>query len=257
MFNGFGPQVFEWFAGLEQDNSREYFGSTRDFYEEHVRGELQSMLEELSEPFGGEVKMFRQHRDLRFTADKSPYKTRTYGVVYGGPAAGAGLYCELSARGLYAGTGYYQLDRDQLDRFRSAVADDATGTGPGRGRCRGRGGRARDQRRGSSHGAARISPRPRADPSASTQGPDSGPPPRERGRDRALRRARPHGGDLGRGGADQRLARGERRAGGPAERVPAGAAIAALLEAIAKIERGAKPDPVDPMIPRSRAESAR
>ena len=127
MFNGFGPQVFEWFAGLEQDNSRQYFGSTRDFYEEHVRGELQAMLEELSEPFGGEVKVFRQHRDLRFTADKPPYKTRTSGVVTGGPAAGAGLHAEISARGLYAGTGYYRLDRDQLERFRAAVADDTTG----------------------------------------------------------------------------------------------------------------------------------
>jgi uncharacterized protein (DUF2461 family) len=41
---------------------------------------------------------------------------------------GAGLYAQISASGLYAGTGYYQLARDQLERFRAAVADDAAGS---------------------------------------------------------------------------------------------------------------------------------
>jgi uncharacterized protein (DUF2461 family) len=62
-------------------------------------------LVELSAEFGGEVRVFRQQRDLRFSPDTSPHKTRTYGVVQGGPAAGEGLYAELSSRGLYAGGG--------------------------------------------------------------------------------------------------------------------------------------------------------
>ena len=123
-FPGFAPEVFEWFAGLERDNSRAYFTATRERYEAEVRGGLEAMLDELSEAFGGEVRMFRQHRDLRFTPDKSPYKTRTYGVLQGAQAA---YYAELSASGLYAGTGYHQLARDQLERFRGAVADDRTG----------------------------------------------------------------------------------------------------------------------------------
>ena len=37
---------------------------------------------------------------------------------------GAGLYAQLSVNGgLYAGTGYYRLARDQLERYRAAVAD--------------------------------------------------------------------------------------------------------------------------------------
>ena len=43
------------------------------------------------------------------------------------PGPATGLYAQLSAGGLYAGTGYHQLARDQLERFRAAVADDATG----------------------------------------------------------------------------------------------------------------------------------
>jgi uncharacterized protein (TIGR02453 family) len=126
-FRGFGPEVFDWFAGLERDNSREYFAATRERYEMDVRGGLEALLDELAADLGGEVKVFRQQRDLRFTPDKSPYKTRTYGVVHSVPAARAGLYAELSARGLYAGTGYYQIARDQLERYRAAVADDASG----------------------------------------------------------------------------------------------------------------------------------
>ena len=127
-FDGFALEVFEWFAGLERDNSKAYFTATRDRYETEVRGGLEAMLDELSAAFGGEVKLFRQQRDLRFAPDKSaPYKTRTYGLLYGVPGIAAGLYAQLSSNGLYAGTGYHQLARYQLERFRAAVTDDRTG----------------------------------------------------------------------------------------------------------------------------------
>lgn len=127
-FDGFAPAVFEWLAGLERDNSKQYFVATRKLYETEVRGALEAMLEKLSEDFGGEVEMFRQHRDVRFSADKSPYKTSTYGVLTRIPATGAGLYSALSSDGLYAGTGYYQMAPEQLERFRDAVNNDAAGT---------------------------------------------------------------------------------------------------------------------------------
>jgi uncharacterized protein (TIGR02453 family) len=126
-FRGFGPQVFEWFASLERDNSKRYFTATRDLYEAEVRGGLEALLDELQEAFGGDARIFRQQRDLRFTADRSPYKTRTYGVLHGGPGAATGLYVELSAHGLYAGTGYHRLARDQLERYRAAVTDARSG----------------------------------------------------------------------------------------------------------------------------------
>ena len=129
MFAGFSPAVFEWFDGLERDNSKAYFTATRDRYEDDVRGGFEELLHELSTEFGGHVKVFRQQRDLRFTPDKTPYKTRTYGVIRDTPAAMTGLYAQISATGLYAGTGYYQLARDQLGRYRDAVVDDRTGPG--------------------------------------------------------------------------------------------------------------------------------
>ena len=126
-FAGFSPQAFAWFEGLEADNSRAWFAAHRDVYEAAVRGELDAMLEELADELGGRVRMFRQHRDVRFSADKSPYKTRTYGVLVDRPESLAGLYAQVSATGLFAGTGYHTLARDQLARFREATADDATG----------------------------------------------------------------------------------------------------------------------------------
>ena len=126
-FDGFRPEAFAWFAGLQADNSRAYFSAHRDLYETAVRGALEAMLEELADELGGLVRLFRQHRDVRFSPDKSPYKTTTYGLLVDRPDSLAGLYAQLSANGLFAGTGYHALARDQLARFRDAVAADATG----------------------------------------------------------------------------------------------------------------------------------
>jgi uncharacterized protein (TIGR02453 family) len=127
-FGGFSPEVHEWFRGLEADNSKEYFAAHRQFFDDEVRGQMEAPLNELGERFGGDVKLFRQNRDIRFSADKSPYKTNTYGVLRGTEIAAQGLYASISARGLVAGSGYHVMGRDQLDRYREAVADDEHGT---------------------------------------------------------------------------------------------------------------------------------
>jgi uncharacterized protein (TIGR02453 family) len=126
-FEGFGPKVQRWFKGLEADNNKAYFDANRSFYEQAVRDQMEILLEELADKFGGKVKLFRQNRDIRFSRDKSPYKTNTYGVIYGSPLALHGLYASVSADGLMAGSGYYQMARDQLERYREAVAHDQHG----------------------------------------------------------------------------------------------------------------------------------
>ncbi|HTP18354.1 MAG TPA: DUF2461 domain-containing protein [Solirubrobacteraceae bacterium] len=126
-FEGFGPKVQKWFAGLEADNSKSYFAASRAFFEESIRDQMDALLTELGATFGGEVKMFRQNRDIRFSPDKSPYKTNTYGVLYGSGLAAQGLYASISARGLVAGSGYHVMARDQLDRYREAVDADPAG----------------------------------------------------------------------------------------------------------------------------------
>ena len=126
-FAGFPPEAFEFFEGLELENSKRYFTARRATYDGAVRGPLEAMLEELAAPVGGTVKMTRQNRDVRFSADKSPYKTRTYGVIADRQGGTAPLYAQLSRAGLFAGSGYYGLARDQLARFRDAVLDPVPG----------------------------------------------------------------------------------------------------------------------------------
>ncbi len=127
-FSGFAPAAFAWFEGLAAHNTREWFAEHRETYEGEVRGPLEALLEELADDgAGGRVKLFRQHRDVRFSADKSPYKTTTYGVIADRPESEASLYLQLGAEGLFAGTGYYDLAPDQLRRLREAIADAATG----------------------------------------------------------------------------------------------------------------------------------
>jgi uncharacterized protein (TIGR02453 family) len=126
-FNGFPREGFAWFEGLEADNSRAYFAAHRDTFERSVREPLEELLETFADELGGRVKVFRQHRDVRFSHDKSPYKTRTYGVVMDRPDSLAGLYAQLSASGFLVGSGYHQLEPDQLARFREAIADDRSG----------------------------------------------------------------------------------------------------------------------------------
>lgn len=125
-FGGFSASAFEWFAGLEWDNSRDYFAATRDRYEADVRKPFTLMLQELNGTFGGIVHVFRQQNDMRF-APSVPYKTRTYGVLDFEAPVRARLYADISVRGLYAGTGYHRLAADQLRRYRDAVLDESLG----------------------------------------------------------------------------------------------------------------------------------
>ena len=67
----------------------------------------------------GEFKIFRPHRDVRFSTDKSPYKTSQGAVTEG--EGGEFYYLQINADGLMVASGYYQMATDQLSRFRAAV----------------------------------------------------------------------------------------------------------------------------------------
>jgi uncharacterized protein (TIGR02453 family) len=119
-FLGFGPRALDWFRGLEADNSKGYFEVHRAAWEAEVRGPLERLLEELAEELGGAARLFRPHRDVRFSKNKAPYKTNNYGVVRV-PGTDSGLYVSISSGGLHAGSGYWQMAPDQLARYREAV----------------------------------------------------------------------------------------------------------------------------------------
>src|SRR4051812_15207855 len=119
-FTGWPAEAIDFFEGLEADNSKAYWQDHKDTYERVVRAPMEALLVELAPEFG-EGRVFRPYRDVRFSADKSPYKTNVAAMI------GEVGYVHLNKDGLGVGRGMYMMAADQLDRYRRAVADDTTG----------------------------------------------------------------------------------------------------------------------------------
>ncbi len=120
-FAGWTGDFQGFFLGLQLDNSKAYFEANRRTYERDVKGPMVALLADLEPEFGA-ARLSRPNRDIRFSADKSPYKTNIYA------SAERGGYVALDATGLVAAGGRYLMDATQLQRFRAAAAGD----GPGR-----------------------------------------------------------------------------------------------------------------------------
>jgi uncharacterized protein (TIGR02453 family) len=123
-FRGWSDDALEFYVGLEADNSKAYFQAHKAVYDESVRAPFLALSDEIAREFGP-LHVFRPNRDVRFSKDKSPYKTAAAAVTES--QGGAGYYVQLSAEGLYVGSGYYMLASDQLERYRAAVDDARTG----------------------------------------------------------------------------------------------------------------------------------
>lgn len=115
----FPDEALEFYEGLEADNSKAYWTAHREVYERCVQAPMQSLLGAL-EPEFGPGSMFRPYRDVRFSRDKSPYKTHQGALV-------GDFYVQLSAAGVLVAGGYHATTPDQVERLRAAVADDVTG----------------------------------------------------------------------------------------------------------------------------------
>jgi uncharacterized protein (TIGR02453 family) len=126
-FAGFPPDAFRFYAELERDNSRPWFQANRDRYERHVRGPMEALLDLLADGFGDDGKVYRPHRDVRFSADQRPYKEHCGAVISRRYAAAPVRYVQIDADGLAVAVGYPAMSRDQLRRFRGAVDDVASG----------------------------------------------------------------------------------------------------------------------------------
>ena len=118
-FRGWRAEALAFFEGLEADNSKAYWQANKDVYENAVRAPMEELLDELA-PTWGEGRIFRPYRDVRFSSDKSPYKTNIAAMLGEG-------YIHLNADGLGAGRGMWEMAPDQLERYREAVSDDRSG----------------------------------------------------------------------------------------------------------------------------------
>ncbi|WP_348726625.1 DUF2461 domain-containing protein [uncultured Mycolicibacterium sp.] len=118
-FRGWPIEAVEFYEGLEADNSKVFWQEHKTVYERQVKAPMEELLTELADEFG-EGKLFRPYRDVRFSADKTPYKTTCAATLGSG-------YVAFSADGLSVGSGLYMPEPAALTRFRAAVDADDTG----------------------------------------------------------------------------------------------------------------------------------
>lgn len=145
-FRGFGPGALAFLRRLARHNNREWFERNRAVYETEVRGPLRALVEEMdvrlarmAPEIGGDPRrsIFRINRDIRFSADKSPYKTNAACQFYHQDAgrgagrdadgAGAGLYFQLADGECFVAGGIWMPARPTLEKIREAVAEDPEG----------------------------------------------------------------------------------------------------------------------------------
>lgn len=138
-FAGFADTQARFFRALAKNQNREWFLAHRDEYERGWKQPMEALLDEVRDGLArvypgrdlGEATVFRIFRDVRFSRDKSPYKTQIAGYVPfaraakapGGPVA---VYLHIGLEH-YVGAGHYMMDGAQLERYRAAVLDERSG----------------------------------------------------------------------------------------------------------------------------------
>ena len=140
-FRGFGRGALTFLRQLKRNNKREWFQAHRDAYDEEVLGPLKLFVEEMDVRFGtfapefvGDPKrsIFRIYRDVRFSKDKSPYKTHAaawfkhrnsgHGVGSETHGGGAGFYFHLEPGASFVGGGIWMPPRESLNQLRDSIA---------------------------------------------------------------------------------------------------------------------------------------
>ena len=124
-FDGIPGKAFGFYKELEANNTREHWRTHKTDYDNAVREPLQALLEELEDEFGP-AKLPRPQRDIRFSNDKSPYKTTQSATV--GVGGHTGYYLQLGADGLFAGAGFHPFDSEGIAAYRAALDDEKAGT---------------------------------------------------------------------------------------------------------------------------------
>jgi len=130
------PELFTFFRELKANNTREWFEVNKQRYEKCVRepllgfiGNFGLRLAEISPHYVADARktggsLFRINRDIRFSKDKSPYKTAA-GVHFrhevGKDAHAPGFYLHLEPDGVFAGVGIWQPDAPTLAKIRDAI----------------------------------------------------------------------------------------------------------------------------------------
>ncbi|MBL8913029.1 MAG: DUF2461 domain-containing protein [Archangium sp.] len=137
-FEGFHKDGVGFFHALKMQQSREWFAEHKEDFERLWNAPMKVFLDEMKPQLQkvykrklGDVKVFRIYRDVRFSKDKSPFKTWMAGLIpfagYGKMEGPAALYLHLGLENFIA-FGFYQLEPAQLKRYRAGLLDEKKGS---------------------------------------------------------------------------------------------------------------------------------
>jgi len=125
-FGGFSRELFTFLEGLEADNSKAYWDAHKATWEASVREPVEALMADL-EPEFGPLRTFRPNRDVRFSKDKSPYKTWVGVTTSERSVGGIGCFLRIEAAGMRLASGSMVMAPDQLERFRASIDNAAAG----------------------------------------------------------------------------------------------------------------------------------
>jgi len=131
-FTGFGPKALSFFEALKFHQSREWFEENRSLYENDVLAPMVALIDDLTAGFAkrkiplkgdGKRSIFRLNRDIRFSKDKSPYKTHAGAVMTrSGSKKDQGLlYIHIDPTGCFTAAGFYMPEAPALAKLRKAI----------------------------------------------------------------------------------------------------------------------------------------
>jgi uncharacterized protein (TIGR02453 family) len=144
-FRGFRPEALAYLRGLKKNNRREWFEARREEFVRDVSDPMKALIEELDVRFAnvapefvGDPKrsMFRIYRDVRFSRDKSPYKTHAALWIYHRAPGrgvgkeidgGAGFYVHLEPGASLVAAGLWMPPRPSLAKVRERFSEDLAG----------------------------------------------------------------------------------------------------------------------------------
>ena len=130
----FTQDFLDFFNELAENNNKEWFDQNKKRYEKSVKNPfknfVQLMIDRLNEfepiSITTSEAIFRINRDIRFSNDKTPYKTQVSAIISAGgkkDKTTPGIYFELSPRDVRVYSGAHMLDKDQLSNVRNYIAE--------------------------------------------------------------------------------------------------------------------------------------
>lgn len=142
-FTGFPQEGLQFLADLAQNNNREWFQTHKQMYLDTIVAPAQAFVLAIGEGLqsissgirydtrtNGSGSLMRIYRDVRFSKDKTPYKTNV-GIVWwegnGKKTEEPGFYFGLDSSGAGTHAGLHGFSKGMLHAYRDAVVDDSLG----------------------------------------------------------------------------------------------------------------------------------